>query len=205
MSAGNVGALTLDEHHVYRLGERIIPSVTQIIGAVLRPQFYGATDWHMERGTALHAAINLDADKLLDRDSIDPAIAGRFSAYEKFMHDSHAKAEASEIMLYSERYCFAGTIDRINRYTAGALGVTDWKSSASPTDELQVGGYSILCKEAGDDLDEDFFSVVTLNDDGTYRVNWIRNIKRAERRFLACLTVYNFMAEAGLLPKGEQQ
>lgn len=204
MSTSTAPALTLDERHIYRIGERVIPSVTQIINAVVRPQYFGATEWHIDRGTALHAAIKLDTDGTLDESSLDPAIEGRFRAYRQFLAENHAEIIESEVMLSSRRYGFAGTVDAFMGYAIGKAGIVDWKGSLSPSSDLQIAAYNLLAKEHGiNNMDDDYHCAVELHDDGSYRTRFITDIRRAERVFLSMLTSYNWMASNGYLPKGE--
>jgi hypothetical protein len=193
-----------EETHTYFVGERIVPSVTQIIGAVLQPSYRFATAWHMARGKALHSAIELDSCDTLDMTSLDEAIAGRFKAYQNFLEDSKADIFTSEVRLYSARYNFAGTFDAILSYRIGKKGICDWKSTASAAADLQIAAYRILAIEnKWLDMDDDYHCAVQLNDDGSYRTRYVQDIKKAERVFLAMLTAYNFMAANGML-KGEK-
>lgn len=186
------------ETHTYHLDGIRVPSVTQIVNAVV-PFGFAIDPWYLKRGTALHRAIDLFHAGRLDETTIDESYAGKFDAYQKFRAETKCETAASEIALGSKRYMFAGTLDAILMFDGCDLVLGDWKGSVTPSADLQLGGYSILLKESGEKI---FSGVnrgvgVQLNDDGSYKCRWIDSLKKQERYFLACLTVYNWMVETG--------
>lgn len=190
------------EKHEYLLNGERLPSVTGIIGAVI-PGFQ-ASQWHMDRGTATHHGCRLLDEGRLDWTSVDPEIKPRIEAWKAFNStlDINTETIAIELPMASSVYRFAGTCDRIYRNGDG-ITIIDIKSTIEPQVRLQLGAYSLLfvapkvARQAG---------AVECRADGTYKTLWLnsRELKRAEQQFLALLTVYNFMSEHGLLPKGNK-
>jgi len=186
-------------NHAYHLDGKRVPSVTTIIRAVLG--CWNASEWHMQRGTAVHRACELLDYGTLDRATVFPEIESRVNAWEKFRADYPGSVETIETPLGSERYRFAGTPDRIfledNRHV-----LVDLKSSIEPQVQLQLAGYSLLWAEnRGDGRKITKAGAVELRANGTYSVLWLsaHQLRRAEQQFLALLNVYGFMNENDLL------
>lgn len=175
------------ETHQYLLDGRRLPSVTEIIGATLPG--WQADDWYLQRGRALHHGCRLLDEGCLDWATVAPEIEPQIRAWQQFLEDSGATCEAIERPLASERYQYAGTLDRMLN-VAGYLTVCDLKSTIAPQVAVQLAAYGLLWPEKvirG--------VAVELKDDGTYRAQWLNGheLRRAEQVFLACLTVFNFL------------
>ena len=176
--------------HTYTLDGGVkVPSVTQIIGAVL-PRTWDCDPWYMQRGTMLHKAVALMLHGELDWNSVDERIVLRVHAAEKFL--SEYEVHRLGVLRIEERMCsscgqFAGTPDLV----AGEKTIVDWKSVVEPEAEIQLGGYAIL---AG--ITEGRAFAVETRDDGTYAATKY-DIRRARQLFLNVLTVYQFMAKNG--------
>ena len=195
--------LTFDaDSHSYHLDGKPVPHVTGIINRVCPG--WQAADWYLQRGRALHEGARLLDAGQLDWSTVHPEIFNRLEAWQKFREQWPAEVEASEIPLASERYRFAGTLDRVFRFNgntarpAGEWVLCDLKSTIAPQVRIQLGFYALLWNAAvrkGAALTR--ACAVELRDDGTYRCLWLNKdeLRRAEQVAMACLTVYNFMAE----------
>jgi hypothetical protein len=179
------------EKHEYRIGGRIVPSVTQVIQGV-----FGSSPWwsdfHAEVGTALHlACAYINQGMELEQDSVDDAIAGRLAGYRKFLNDIKPKIIISERQLYSAKKQFAGTIDIL--FQDGIKYVlADIKSSYHPTARIQLGGYNVLLAEHNRRVERAM--VIELHKSGDYQLHHLnsRELTLAGNQFLAALTIYNF-------------
>lgn len=174
--------------HEYRLAGNVVPSVTQIIRAVL-PGIEAGNEC-MARGTAVHKACQaIDEGDFPDTTGIE----GRVEAWRKFMAECCMTPVKVELPLASKRYQFAGTIDRLLTDRNGIMIVCDIKSTIEPQAVPQIGGYSLLLTE--NNFKPKMGLVVELHDEETYKTLWINEqaMKRAEQTFLAFLTVFNFM------------
>lgn len=188
--------LTMDDQHVYRLGDVVLPSVTQVIGSVLPG--WQADPWYLERGSALHHGCRLFDEGRLDWSSVAPEIEGRVRAWEQFRKDWPAKMLACEMPMVHSIYNYAGTLDRVFQSEAG-LTLLDIKSSIAPQVALQLGAYSQLWNEVGAGTISRG-AAVELRDNGTYSAEWFtkREVEQGGRIFLACLTIHSFKKKHNL-------
>ena len=75
--------LTLDPiTHVYTLNGRVVPGVTEIVRATVPG--WQASEWYLQRGRALHKAVELWNKGTLDEATVAPEIEGRFRAWKLF-------------------------------------------------------------------------------------------------------------------------
>ncbi len=176
------------ETHTYTINSCKVPSVTQILKGVLGDEPW-YDEWYAGRGRAIHQAIHYLVKNRLNYDSLDERIVGQIEAFKKFLVETGFTVLESEIMMYSDIYQFAGTADLILSNLNGNLIMADIKSSIEPKVDLQLGGYSILSNENPHIKN---YCAVGLNENGTYKMRWVDDIKTARRVFFSCLTVYNW-------------
>lgn len=181
--------LTLDQDHVYRLNKRVLPSVTQILQDVFGQRPYWS-EWHRNKGSAVHLAINLLVNNKLDWQTVDDRIKGKIRAFQKLLRDTGWIVEESELSLYSRIYQFAGTLDLIFRDNNKRI-LADIKSSKEPLVELQLAGYNVLW-ESNRRTKLHKECAIYLNDNGTYKLDWIKDIKASKKIFISCLMVSNW-------------
>lgn len=193
--------LTFDEaSHIYRLDGARVPSVTQIINKVL-PYDFNASEWHLNRGAAVHRACELLDNASLDWSTVDPEILPRVQAWEAFRRDLPMEIVAVEEPLAHSGLMYAGTLDRIFRHN-GKMIVADIKNSVSAQVKIQLAFYSLLWTHNKKQT-IDSAVAVELTEDGAYRCHWMthRELRMAERQALAVLSVYNFASENNLMEK----
>lgn len=192
-----------EEKHEYRLRGKVLPSVTQIIKAILPPQYEFAGEWHMQRGAATHKACELFDQGVLDWASVDPEIEPRVKAWQRFRSDWPAEIVANETRLAHEGLRYAGTIDRMFRHQ-GKLVLADIKNSVAQQVRLQLGLYS-LAWTATKLTKVDRAVAVELLENGSYKCHWFlpSELRQAERQGVALKAVYDFAEQHGLL-KGKE-
>jgi len=219
--AATVQDLTLSDDHVYRVEGRIVPGVTEIISNVRSGYRYQVSEWHLQRGAAVHRAVQLAAGGKLDMErwksdllaAMEPplaaAIIGRTKAAMKFLTE-HMQADKTmtEIRLHNAPLNYAGTCDALGPDKEGRLLLVDWKSDLNAWVEPQLGFYSLALK-----IRPQRAAGVQLMDSGEFRVRWgTRRPKRdsaqfdldhAERVAQAMLTARNFLIKNSLLTIGE--
>ena len=111
--------LTFDEpRHSYAWNGVVVPSVTQIISAVLGDRYpeTAAVKFASDRGTTVHETIALDLAGNLDEASVDPQVAPYLAAARLFMRECDFQPTRWEERLYSSQYGFAGTVDAVNAF-----------------------------------------------------------------------------------------
>lgn len=135
--------------HVYTLGDRVLPSITQIMQAMRVGHDYSHTDpIHALRGRAVHKAVELVDKSDLDVDSIDPVVRPYLEAYLKFKDDTGFRPIYNELRLYSAQDGYAGTLDKIGVFPKIGLGIIEIKASESVDLEAlkaQLSAQSRLC------------------------------------------------------------
>lgn len=123
--------LTLDEEsHVYSLGNRKLPSVTEILvgaGLVDTQWFTEAGKW---RGSAVHAACWYEDENDLDEAGLDSRLVGYVSAYRRFKAETGFVVEVNEEKVHHELLGYAGRYDKRGAFNKGAA-LIDLKSGAS--------------------------------------------------------------------------
>ncbi len=123
------------EFHIYRLDGARLPSVTQAMASGGLIEFSGMSPEMLkayakkfpllkpicesfeaaaEFGSAVHRACELDDLGTLDEDFLAPAIAPYLEAWRKFKREYGALHHAIEEPMYSPKYQFAGTPDRLD-------------------------------------------------------------------------------------------
>lgn len=192
-----------EQRHEYRIGGKVVPSVTSVIKAILPTKYEFAGEWHMQRGTATHRACELFDNGVLDCESVDPEIEPRVRAWRKFREQMPMDMVANEKKLAHEGLRFAGTIDRVfsNKKT---LIVCDLKNSVTPHVRLQLAAYSLLWTANGGKSINRAVAVELL-ETGAFKCHWIEksDLRMHERQFVSMLSVYNFAQTYGLL-KGKE-
>jgi len=187
--------LRLDpEHHVYTFDGRVVPGVTSILQDSFGVKPYWS-EWHAQKGTAIHRAIHLLVLDLLDWSSVDARIKGRLEAFQKFILETGFRVVTTELSLFSNLWRFAGTLDLIVEDGAKDKILIDIKPpSAEPIVDLQLAGYSLLLDETGESKTKRA-ACVCLKDNGYYSMHWVDNLANSQRVFKACLTVSNWQKE----------
>jgi hypothetical protein len=108
--------VTLDhERHIYTTTDgTILPSVTFILGAVgVRPPIRVNILRALERGRAVHRAIELWTRKELDLETVDAAVRGYFSAALSWAAAHPMRRVQAEVILYDTDMVYAGMADQI--------------------------------------------------------------------------------------------
>lgn len=184
--------------HTYRINGFKVPSVTEVISELFGSKPYW-TEWHRNRGKALHSAIHLALTQQLDWDSVDIRIMGRLHAALKFVGDYQIEPEFVEQSYFDPIFRYAGTPDLVGKTSDGKKVLVDFKSSIEPTVEFQLGGYALLVSGK-----RNYFSravAVGLKDDGTYKEREIEDIPVAQGLFMSALQIYHWKERNGLIVK----
>lgn len=195
---GGSDALTLDrESHVYRLGQSVIPSVTQIIEAARLVDFSAVPDAVLEnaqwRGSAIHAACWYEDERALDETTVLPEHLGYLAAWRKFKSESGFRPMAIEESRRHDLYLYAGTPDRSGDI-GPSVAVVDLKSGPlQPAVAIQLAAYAHLYPHPS------IYRriAVRLKADGTYSGTEFerRELQRDFAVFSSALTVFNWRKE----------
>lgn len=178
--------------HTYTIDGRVVPSVTQVLNDLL--PCYQATEWHLQRGTAVHASAAMIAQgKTFD---YDPQITGQINACYRFFADVKPVVLYVEKQVYSKKFGFAGTMDLMIESLSGFpfATIVDWKASFSASLPCQLAAYALAFEDSTPCHIKQGFGV-QLNDDGTYRMSEVYDLRRYKTAFLNMLGAYNVRRE----------
>jgi len=188
-----------EETHTYRLDGVVVPSVTQVLDGLLTD--YSKVPKHIlehaqQRGTAVHKATELYLQDDLDEASLDPEVAPYFYQFVKWYKQSGFKVEHSELLVYSEKYRYAGALDLFGKL-AKSNALIDLKTSRAlmPSTGPQLSAYWEAFKERtktklkpkrfGLHLQPDRYELVPMNDTGDFSM------------FLSCLAIQKWRKKHG--------
>lgn len=183
--------LTFDPiKHEYRYNGQVVPSVTQVIGAI--DQFRGINSETLaaagDRGTAVHRAAELHDLGTLDESSVDPAIHGYLEGWRRFMREIRPEWAGIEQQVYHEAFRYAGTLDRYG-IVQGQTTVLDIKTAAakSPWWGVQTAAYARAISKT--DVQR---MTIQLTPDGFYKLNRWED-KADFPVFASLLTIHGFL------------
>jgi hypothetical protein len=184
------------EKHVYSLGGRVLPSVTEILrpledfSRIPAEVLEAARDF----GHNVHLACHLDDQEALEWDSLDPALVPYVLAWRKFLADTGAVVIASEHPLAHPTLGYAGTPDRVLAWGKRTV-LPDIKSTTvvPRTVGPQTAGYTKLYQANHGGREPERYCI-QLKPDGTYSSH-----RRPESTdwsvFLSCLNIWRFKNE----------
>lgn len=182
------------ESHTYRLGGRVVPSVTQLLKPI-GPDFSMIPADVLERkrqlGTAVHLACELDDDDDLDEAGLDQVLLPYVQAWRKFKAETGAVVLVNEKQLGHDVLRYAGTVDRVVNVGAERW-LVDLKTSADPHASygVQLAGYEELLRHSAR-MQVEARATVHLRDDGTFRLHTFTNPNDAAC-FRALLSLNNW-------------
>ena len=140
------------ENHEYRFKGRVVPSVTQVLTPLTKLWTNGA-DLERARaeGVAIHRTVELDLKGELDEETLPEWLKPYLAAWRKFVADTGFQLRASERMLFSETWGFAGTCDLdgvLTKLKGSPAAVIDVKRTlGGNVIGMQLAGYEKLLIE----------------------------------------------------------
>ncbi|MGH7194841.1 MAG: hypothetical protein ACREJM_15095 [Candidatus Saccharimonadales bacterium] len=156
----NAADLKLSENHTYSLEGRQVPGVTSILDSfglainkeLVNPVVLAQARW---RGTSVHKLTAYYDNGVLKSSVVQPGdIGDRVLQYIKFRRESGFEPELTECRLFSEKYWYAGTLDRVGDI-GGVKSLIDIKTvTAGPGAGPQTAAYQVALKES--------YGIVTL-------------------------------------------
>lgn len=197
-----------EETHTYTVGDRILPSVTEICSPITASKYAAPSavvDYAASRGSRVHELCAMyDFDALPDE--IEAECLPYVQAWAAFCRDWRPTWELVEWSAYSAVDGYAGTADRIGLID-GARCVVDIKTAASLDRAskvaltAQLAGYRRLAQENGLRMDGADFGV-QLRKDGSYTVHSSQKI--AERYRFDPAELFGSLLELNRIVKGEK-
>ena len=197
-----VDALAFDEAtHTYRIGGRVVPSVTQVIREVLAPDEYAGIPLHVldhaaKRGRAVDRMIELDLAGELAPESLHPELLPYWRAWQAFPDRAAWQDDPewrSQGLVFSSARGYAGTYDL---YLPSCEALVDIKATAQVPRTVGVQTAAYAGAMALDDLDKLHTGVVLkryclhVTPAGCRLIPLTDNSDSAD--FLAALRVYHW-------------
>ena len=132
-----------ESEHIYRVKGKVVPSVTQIIGAV-RPTRKWFTNHATERGRQVHLALQYFDEGILE-DCPDEYL-GYIAAYEFFKDSADWMPLRTNVRLHNPKLKYCGAADVTGLYS-GKDAVLDFKTGEEdPGNIVQVAAYGMALK-----------------------------------------------------------
>lgn len=148
---GEGDGLTLDAEHVYRFAGRRVAGVTEILQGVGIVDATWFKEWHAQRGTAVHKAMELLVQGRLDWATVDPRIEGYVRSGLWFCETVGIAigdpTALTEYLVWNSVHRYAGKLDAMLRLVAKLDAVVDWKSGAHGAANLQTAAYAEALKD----------------------------------------------------------
>ena len=161
-----------DEGHIYKLGEEVLPCVSDLCRFLHREIYKEAPIWQLEaaadRGTKVHEATEL-LDKA-GRAEIEGEYLPYLEAYARFRREHEVSWELIEHPDYHPEHRYAGTIDRYGMVD-GHLTLADIKTTYTvykPLCGASLNLYRMILEARGKQVER--LMIIHLRKDGTYKL-----------------------------------
>lgn len=183
--------------HTYSLGDRILPSVTQVMESVGIIDYsflpHETREMALERGRHVHTATQLDDEQDLDEASLTGELPQYLAAWRSFVATTGHRFSLIEHRMHHQ-FGFAGTLDRFVPIDAKSGIVIDIKTNTAPEwVALQLSAYAAMLEAERPGLVARRMAV-ELRRDGTFRAMEFRvaDQRRDFETFLAALRVCQY-------------
>ncbi len=180
-----------EDTHTYHVGDRLLPSVTQVLdeaGLIDKEWF---TEEHMLRGKRVHIATAMH-DEGLEVFRLTTDERGCLAAWCKFREESNCEIISIEERVWSTVWGVAGTIDRRLIINGGAMTGDIKSGGPARWHKLQTAGYGV-CQGSREPR-----ICIYLKPDGTYKIQ-MHNDSSDFDAFHAFLAGYNWKLKEGLI------
>jgi len=178
--------------HAYTLGNRILPSVTEIIRTAGLMGEWGQNDEEsMLLGRFVHEAAHLLDTGNYDHESGEnQPWKLHLEQYERFKADTGFKVKKSELSVYHPQFFYAGTLDKIGMLN-DCIVILDLKTGARmPWHDIQVAAYANVYR--AESIAKCFQLYLTPFN---YYLREVSGLYAAFQVFLAALSIYRWKEE----------
>lgn len=192
-----------EESHTYTIGERKLPSVTQILKplvdyAGIPPSILAHA---CERGNYVHKACEMYLLGTLDEESLNEECAPYFEGFKRFLDETGFEPELIEQRVHHSKLMYAGTVDLggvlppMGRKRKSHRAMIDIKTTFKLMKSVgpQTAAYADAWASSNPkELHFDERYGLQLKKDGSYKLEPMR-APTDSNTFLSCLNIYNFM------------
>lgn len=161
--------------HIYRWGDTVVPSVTQIMEDVGVIDYShipdGIRGMALERGSLVHEITAMDDEDQLEESSVDEALMPYLLAWRKFRADSQLVMSMVEHRAYNPTFRYAGTLDRSGTIAINGANQADVLVDLKTNDAPEWTRFQTAAYAAFFESPRRFRRLaVELHKDATYRV-----------------------------------
>ncbi len=178
--------------HTYRFGDRVVPSVTQVLEPLQQLQGVSRETLKLaqEFGTHAHLACHLWNLGQLDLEALDPNLKPYLDGWIQFLGQTGFRVTYSEHRVYHARLAYAGTADVVGVWNRETY-VVDIKSGQVPgTVGAQLAAYQSALTYDG--ITAPCRLCVQLTGDGSFKLHPQRDPSDFAL-FTSCLNVYRYL------------
>lgn len=194
------------DKHEYRVGGVLVPGVSQILAdiSVMKRLDPAMLAQGQARGKLVHYACELFDKGDLDEEDLDPSLEPYVRGWKRFRLDYKFTPIANETIIHSERWGYAGTVDRVGSWKQlrrFPLVTVDIKTGiADPCHGPQLAAYTEPLRDMGLIKKSEMpqRAVVRLQPNGHYVIDPYTD-PGDWSVFLAELTGWKFKERHGLL------
>ena len=136
--------LTLDENHIYRWDDEVVPGVNEILTDMGIIDTTFMTEEGAANGKRRHLLLELYDNEVLDWSSVNESDYNYMVGWQEFLTDTGFQIDDIEKQVYNERWHYAGTLDR-----AGSIENQAWiidiktGSGVMPSTRVQLSLYAM--------------------------------------------------------------
>jgi len=179
------------EMRIGRIGNSIIPSVTEII-----KDFFPFPSGNMDLGRAVHIATEFYDKGTLDLSTVDDSIMTYLEAYRKFREETKFNPIRIEERLFHPSLMYHGQLDRVGTWslTPGQIVIDIKKYRPTKSTALQLIAYDMLLPALSIPR---LLYALELKDNGNYSLHEFARDSRDKDAFLAMLTLRNWKIQNG--------
>lgn len=188
----------------YRLQGERVPSVTECVELAGVSDFAGIPRDVLENAAdrgkwGHHFCDKIDRGHVFSNDDVPEEVQPRLDAYRKFLAESRIDFEEIELVVRSQTFRFAGTLDRIGLLPGIGRVLIDIKLPIKPAPswKLQTAGYTIAYTETTGNEIHTRYSL-QLSKEGNYSLTPAAEDYGDRHDFLAAVRVAHFKIRNGI-------
>lgn len=183
--------------HSYKLGDLILPSVSEIIKPLSQKVYGDIDDWSLSLAAEKGTNIHFDIEQYIKtgwKPTLTEENEGYLNAFSKAYEEIKNKNFVdfrSELRIFSPTYLYAGTLDLLLIDKNKDSIIVDFKTTSSIHEKLwsvQLTGYKKIIEEAGIKVREMY--VLHLSKNGKYQFIQLQDQTGV---FMACYLINKFI------------
>lgn len=185
-----------EEGHIYLLDGKQIPSVTEIIQKAGVSNFEGIPKTILERkaklGKSIHKTLEYYDKGILDEENLHPTLKLYLDGWKLFLKQFKPEILMIEQKYYHPRYYYAGTIDRIVKFSDNYYVIDIKTGDENKSHRIQTAAYKEMIEEQEQFKKIKIKRMIVYLVPEQYKITEHKNDREDLNVFLSCLTIYQF-------------